>query len=157
MIGLSLGLFGISFAIVQGGLIRPAIRFLGERGTVIYGHVLDVVAFVLIGAVASGAVLLALTPIAALAGVITPALIGIMSRAVDDNAQGELQGALTSVSALAMILAPLVSTGVFAVFSAQDAAIYLPGAPFYLSALLMGAGLVTFLRVKVPDPASVAP
>ena len=46
MIGLSLGLFGISLAVVQGGLIRPTIRILGERGAVVYGHVADTAIFV---------------------------------------------------------------------------------------------------------------
>ena len=32
-------------AVVQGGLIRPAIRLLGERGAVIWGHAGDVVVF----------------------------------------------------------------------------------------------------------------
>ncbi len=56
--------------------------------------------------VTSGTIALILIPIAALAGVVTPALQGLMSRSVADDQQGELQGALTSVSALAMIIAP---------------------------------------------------
>ena len=146
MRGLSLGLFGISMAIVQGGLIRPILRRLGERGSVIYGHVADVGVFILIGLTSSGAVLLMLTPLAALPAVITPALQGIMSKAVNDNQQGELQGALTSVSALAMIIAPMVMTYVFYSFTGPDAPVYMPGASFFLSAALMAVGLIVFLR-----------
>lgn len=146
MRGLSLALFGISMAIVQGGLIRPILRLLGERGSVIYGHAADVGVFTLIGLVSSGKVLLALTPVASLPAVITPALQGIMSKAVDDNQQGELQGALTSVSALAMIIAPMIMTYVFYAFTGPDAPVYLPGASFFLSAMLMVVGLIVFLR-----------
>jgi len=146
MRGLSLGLFGISMAIVQGGLIRPILRRFGERGSVIYGHVADVGVFILIGLTSSGMWLLILTPLAALPAVITPALQGIMSKAVDDNQQGELQGALTSVSALAMIIAPMVMTYVFYSFTGPDAPVYMPGASFYLSALLMAVGLAVFLQ-----------
>jgi len=146
MIGLSLALFGIMLAIVQGGLMPMVLRLLGERGAVIYGHGFDVLAFLALAFVTSGTLALILTPLAALAGVITPALQGIMSKAVRDDQQGELQGALTSISALAMILSPMVMTSVFATFSRPGAPIYLPGAPFILSAGLIMIGLIVFIR-----------
>ncbi len=145
-IGLSLGLFGIMLAIVQGVLIRPIMRFLGERGTVIYGHVFDILAFIALALVTSGTVALILVPLAALAAVITPALQGIMSKAVSADSQGELQGALVSLSALAMIFSPMIMTGTFAAFTAPETAFYLPGAPFLLSALLVGIALAVFMK-----------
>lgn len=150
-IGLSLGLFGIMLAIVQGGLIRPILRLLGERGTVIYGHFFDVAAFIALALVTSSTLALILTPLAALAAVITPALQGIMSKAVGADGQGELQGVLTSLSALAMILSPMIMTGTFAAFTKADAPVYLPGAPFLLSAALIGLALLVFLR-STPAP-----
>lgn len=149
-IGLSLALFGIMLAIVQGGLIRPVLRVLGERGTVIYGHIVDICAFVALAFVTSGAVALVLVPLAALAAVITPALQGIMSKSIGPDAQGELQGALSSLTALAMMLSPLMMTGTFAAFTKADAALYLPGAPFVLSALLVGIALLVFWRARTP-------
>ncbi len=145
-IGLSLALFGVAMAIVQGGLIRYVLRWLGERGTVIYGHVFDVGIFLAIATVTSGTVALILAPVAALAGVITPALQAIMSKAVGDDQQGELQGALTSVSALAMILSPMLMTSTFAAFTSPAAPFYMPGAPFVLSAILIVLGLLAFSR-----------
>ncbi|WP_436397902.1 TCR/Tet family MFS transporter [Roseobacter sp. S98] len=144
-IGLSLALFGIMLAIVQGGLIRPIMRLLGERGTVLYGHVFDILAFLALAFVTNGTLALILTPLAALAAVITPALQGIMSKAVGADAQGELQGALTSLSALAMIFSPMMMTATFATFTTEGAAFYLPGAPFLLSAALIVVGLVVFV------------
>ena len=146
MIGFSLFLFGISLAAVQGGLIRPMLRVLGERGAVVYGHLADIAVFIIIGFVWSGTALLILTPLAALPAVITPALQGIMSKAVGDDAQGELQGALTSVSALAMVISPLVMTASFSAAIGPASPVYLPGAPFFLSAALMAAALAVFLR-----------
>ncbi|MDW3224847.1 MAG: TCR/Tet family MFS transporter [Paracoccaceae bacterium] len=153
-IGLSLALFGIMLAIVQGGLIRPVLRLLGERGTVIYGHFFDIGAFLALAFVTSGTLALILTPLAALAAVITPALQGIMSKAVAADAQGELQGALTSASALAMILSPMAMTGVFATFTDPQATMYLPGAPFILSAILIVAGLLVFVAFPPRKPAT---
>lgn len=145
MIGLSLALFGTSFAIVQGGLIGPAKRMLGERGMVVYGLSFDMLAFLALALVTSGTVALILTPLTALAAVVTPALQGIMSRTVGETRQGELQGALTSVAALAMIVAPLMMTSVFAVFTRDTAPVYFPGAPFGLALVLVGAALAVFL------------
>ncbi|MEP2641137.1 TCR/Tet family MFS transporter [Roseobacter sp.] len=144
-IGLSLALFGTMMVIVQGGLIRWVLRVLGERGTVIYGHLFDVAAFLALAFVTSGTLALILTPLAALAAVITPALQSIMSKAVAPQAQGELQGALTSVSALAMILSPMVMTRTFAAFTDDTAQAYWPGAPFAVSAGLITVGLAVFI------------
>ena len=146
MIGLSLGLFGIMMAVTQGGLIRVFLRWFGERNTVIYGHVFDMAAFGAMAIVTSGTLALILTPLAALGAVITPALTAMMSRSVGDDAQGELQGVLASLHALSMIVSPLVMTGIFAAFTHDTAPIYLPGAPFVLSLVLMGISLAVFLR-----------
>jgi len=146
MIGLSLGLFGIMMAAVQGGLIRLILRWFGERKTVIYGHVFDMVAFAAMAVITSGTLALILTPLAALGAVITPALTAMMSRAVGDDAQGELQGVLASLNALSMIVAPLLMTSVFAAFSGDAAPVYLPGAPFLVSMVLMAISLIVFLR-----------
>ncbi|MBL4678308.1 MAG: TCR/Tet family MFS transporter [Mucilaginibacter sp.] len=152
IIGVSLALFGISMAIVQGVLIRLVLRWFGERKTVIWGHLFDFGAFGIISVVTSGTIALILTPISALGAVVTPALQGIMSRMVDDNAQGELQGVLTSVTALAMIISPLVMTSVFAFFTREGTPYYLPGAPFMVSSVLILIGLVVFARCTIPDP-----
>ncbi len=147
-IGLSLGLFGVMMAVVQGGLIRIVLRWLGERGTVIYGHGFDVLAFLALAFVANGTIALILTPLAALAGVITPALQALASKRVPDDAQGELQGALVSAGSVASIFAYAVYPLIFAGFVSADR-VYLPGAPFLLSALLILAGLIVFLRVRL--------
>ena len=59
MVGASLAAFGISIALVQGGLIRIALRRFGERKTVIYGMLFNIAAFLFpeIGARILGAAL----------------------------------------------------------------------------------------------------
>ncbi|MDD9976503.1 MAG: TCR/Tet family MFS transporter, partial [Boseongicola sp.] len=114
MIGLSLGAFGIAMAIVQGGLIRYILKWFGDRGTVVYGLIFNFFAFVVLAFVESGLIAILFTPLTALGAVVTPAIQGIMSRMTSDDSQGELQGVLSSTSALAMIISPLVMTQVFA-------------------------------------------
>ena len=152
-IGISLGLFGISLAIVQGWLIRYVLRWLGDRRTVVWGILFNACAFLAIAVTTSGTVALILTPMAALGAVVIPALQAIMSRTIPDNAQGGLQGLLTSAGALAMIVSPLVMSQVFWSATAQSTPIYLPGAPFLVSMVLMLICAAVFLRRKrLTDP-----
>jgi MFS transporter, DHA1 family, tetracycline resistance protein len=68
-----------------------------------------------------------------------------MSRRVPENQQGELQGVHSSLRALAMIVAPLTMTWVFGIFTRATAPIYLPGAPFLLSAAVMVGVVILFV------------
>lgn len=136
MIGLSLAAFGISMAFVQAVLIRPMINRFGERNTAIVGLSIDVLAFVFLAFVPWGWLALALTPITALGSIAGPAVQGIMSRTASDDQQGELQGAITSVNAVGMIIAPLMMTQIFWYFTSDASPAYLPGAPFLLSSAL---------------------
>ena len=137
MIGLSLAAFGITIALVQGVLIRPILKRIGERNAVLLGLGIDLVAFTAMAFVTSGFVaILLLTPLTALGSIAGPAMQGIMSRAANDDQQGELQGTLTSINAVAMIVAPLLMTQTFWYFTSAGAPFFLPGAPFLLSSLL---------------------
>ncbi|MEL6837776.1 MAG: TCR/Tet family MFS transporter [Pseudomonadota bacterium] len=153
MIGLSLGVFGIGIAVVQGLLIRPIIDRIGERKAVILGLSIDVLAFIVLGFVTNGWIALALTPLTALGSIAGPALQGIMSRTASDDQQGELQGTVTSINAVATIVAPLMVTQTFWYFTAAQNPVYLPGAPFLLSAVLTIGCIVVFMQTPRPKRA----
>ena len=144
MVGLSLTFFGISMALVQGLLIRWIIPRFGARRTIIYGFAFNFFAFSVVALVGNGWLVLAFTPFTALGAVVTPALQGLMSRMAGDDQQGELQGVIASSKAVAMILAPLVMTQTFWLYTTGDG-LYMPGAPFALSALLMIVCAIVFL------------
>ena len=152
MIGLSLGAFGIGIAIVQGLLMRPILNKIGERNAVVLGLSVDVLAFIMLGFVTNGWIALALTPFTALGSIAGPALQGIMSRTAADNQQGELQGALTSINAVATIMAPLLMTQLFFYFTHVSAPAYLPGAPFLFSAVLTFGAVLIFIPVRKSIP-----
>lgn len=152
MIGLSLGAFGIGIAIVQGVLMRPILNRIGERNAVVLGLSVDVLAFIMLGFVTNGWVALVLTPFTALGSIAGPALQGIMSRTAADNQQGELQGALTSINAVATIMAPLLMTQLFFYFTHETAPAYLPGAPFLFSAVLTFGAVLIFIPVRKSIP-----
>ncbi|MBC7738997.1 MAG: TCR/Tet family MFS transporter [Candidatus Saccharibacteria bacterium] len=154
-VGLSLAAYGLGSVIVQALLVGPVIRRLGERRTAIVGLTLEVVTYAFYGVISSGTWALLALPVAALAGLGGPALQGMMSRATPEDQQGELAGINTSLGALSMILAPLVMTALFAWFTGPSTPIYLPGAPFLLSAILMVAAVLLFVagtREPAPRP-----
>ncbi|MDX8347939.1 TCR/Tet family MFS transporter [Cognatiyoonia sp. IB215446] len=155
MIGLSLGVFGVGIALVQGLLIKPIINRIGERKAVILGLSIDVLAFVALGFITNGWVALAFTPLTALGSIAGPALQGIMSRTAPDDQQGELQGTVTSINAVATIVAPLTVTQTFWYFTSQNAPFYLPGAPFLLSAVLTIGCIFVFMQTPRPARARV--
>ena len=99
----------------------------------------------------NGIALLAFIPIAALGVIGQPALQAILSRATADDSQGVLQGVLSSLTAISMIVAPIAMTWVFAEFTGHQATIYFPGTPFVTSALLMIIALMTFIKIT-PKP-----
>ena len=137
LVGLSLGAFGLMLVFGQGVLIRFVIPRLGEYRTAMLGLSMELLSF--IGFVLAPAtwVIFALLPLSAVGMLAGPAMQGIMSRAVPDNAQGELQGVVSSVRAIASILAPTLMTGLFWLYSDDGWFFTFPGAPFVLSAFLM--------------------
>ena len=151
-IGISLAVFGICMATAQATMVAPMIRRFGERRTATYGMAAEVITYSFFGLVSSGFWALVFTPLTALGGVTGPALQALMSRATPEDQQGELQGINTSLNALATILAPLVMTWVFGYFTSPAAPIYLPGAPFLLSATIMVGVVILFVAKSRETP-----
>jgi MFS transporter, DHA1 family, tetracycline resistance protein len=137
MVSVSLAVYGLSFAVGQAVLVGPLIRRFGEHRAAHYGMWVDVVTLAGLGFVTSPVVVMALIPVTALGGVVTPALQALASKAAPPNAQGELQGVLSSLNAIAMIISPKIMTSTFSHFTAPDAPFFSPGAPFLLASVLM--------------------
>ncbi len=160
-IGFSLMAVGLAAAIVQGGLTRIVIPAIGERRAAFLGLFIAILAYAGYGVATEGWMIYAIIPFGALAGFTAPALQGIMSRTVPANAQGELQGAMGSITGVSMIIGPLMMTQIFAYFSAAGAPVYLPGAPFLVAAGLTVLALFPLFsaigRIQRPRAADTAP
>ena len=141
-IGLCLATVGICSAIVQGGLIRPIISRLGERWTLITGLIFGTVGFALYGLAPTGPLFLMAIPIMTFWGLATPASQGLMTRLVSPSEQGQLQGAGSSLTAIASLIGPGLFTQVFAHFISGDRAAQIPGAPFLLASCMLACATV---------------
>ncbi len=152
--GLALAAVGVCSAVVQGGLVGPVVKRIGERRAMVLGLFCGALGFAGYGLAPTGAWFMAALPLVALWGVGGPALQSLMSRRVPADAQGRLQGAASSVQGLAQLLGPTLFAGSFAL--AIDRGWDLPGAPFLLSGALLLGGLALGWRVTRP-PAGEPP
>ncbi|MFW5641408.1 MAG: MFS transporter [Roseicyclus sp.] len=155
LVGASLAAYGVAMAVVQGGLIRAVLPRLGETRAVFWGLILNTGCLVVYGLMQEGWMVWVLIPISALGAIVAPAMQGVMSRAASGDQQGELQGVLASISALSMILSPLVMTQAFFWATRDGGPVWFPGAPFLVSACLMGGALAVFVLAHRARPVAM--
>jgi MFS transporter, DHA1 family, tetracycline resistance protein len=136
-VGLMLAGVGVCSLIVQGGLIKPVVARLGERRAMAMGLAFGVLGFVIYGLAGNGTVFLIGIPVMALWGFAGPSAQSLMTRRVSESEQGQLQGAIQGLTALAGLFGPSIFTQVFARFIGP-----MPGAPFLLAAALLAAAAV---------------
>jgi DHA1 family tetracycline resistance protein-like MFS transporter len=135
-VGYSLFAFGIASFIVQGGLIRIIIPKIGMFWAGFSGMLSACIAYALMGFADKGWIVYAAGPFAAFAGLYGPALNNMMSSRLPANEQGELQGAIGAAQGLALMVGPLMMSGLFYIFAKDGFEFYNPGAPFYLASAL---------------------
>lgn len=146
-VGFALALVGVSSMIVQVFLIRHAMARLGERRMLIAGLIAGTIGFALYGASGEGWMFFMAVAVNALWGLSGPAAQSMLTKQVSPTEQGRLQGALSAIMSIAGMIGPLIFTSVFAFFISKNSSHYIPGAPFYLSALMVGSALFIAWRV----------
>ena len=146
-VGLSLTLVGVCAAVVSGGLVGPFVKRFGERRSVLFGLLCGTVGFACFALASRGWVLYATIPFIALWGISAPAIQSLMSRRVDPSSQGKLQGAINSLRAITGMVGPVLFTQVFARAISREGVMHLPGAPYYLAAVLLLSSLLLAVYV----------
>ena len=146
-IGTSLALAGICTAVISAGLVRPIVARIGERRTLYLGQFFGGLGVLMAGLARSGAVYLGSIPIISIWNISSPAANGMMTHRVSESEQGELQGAISSLRAIAMMLGPGLFTFTFAFFIDQKREWTVPGAPWYLGAFLLFVAAAMSTRI----------
>jgi DHA1 family tetracycline resistance protein-like MFS transporter len=144
--GLSLALVGLTAAIVQGGLTRVVVPWLGEKRAATIGLAIAAVTYAGYGLATQSWMIYALIVLGSLGGITGPAVQGLISRGVGANEQGGVQGSLTSLGSVAGIIGPPVAAGLFGYFIGDTAPGRLPGAAFFFSSLLVIGAMLLALR-----------
>ncbi|MFM2355986.1 MAG: hypothetical protein RLZZ528_1722 [Pseudomonadota bacterium] len=155
MIGLTLAAFGLVTAVFQGGLTGPAVARFGEARVATIGLVCAVIAAVGYGLAGSVSVVLILFVIHGPEGFVHPMLTAMMSKAVPEDAQGELQGGLSAITNIAMLLGTVFFSQVFGFFMLPEAPVQTPDMAFYVAAGFIGVAFLMYLAL-VPGRAREA-
>jgi MFS transporter, DHA1 family, tetracycline resistance protein len=148
-VGLSLAAVGVCSAVVQGGLIKPVVGRIGERAALIAGLLFGIAGFLIYGLAPQGWMIFVAIPVVTLWGLASSSLQSMMSRLVAPNAQGQLQGASSSMMGVGSLIAPGLFTQVFAwaIAGVPASVAQFPGAPFLMGAAVLGIAAVVAWRV----------
>ncbi|MEO1475019.1 MAG: TCR/Tet family MFS transporter [Pseudomonadota bacterium] len=161
-IGASLALVGLGAAVVQAGALGWVIKTFGLPRTIAIGLAFNATAMV--GFTFAGAPWLAYVfiPVSSVGGILGPSINAMISNLTPADAQGELQGASSSLQSLAIVFAPVMMTQTLHTFSKDDAIYHFPGAAFLLAASLVVACAIPFViglranEIRLTDPKPVA-
>ncbi len=142
-IGLSVALFGITIAFMQGVMTGKVTALIGNERTGFWSILLGGPAYLVLAFAPNGWVILLGIIYGSVGALTFPAMQAMMSSETAEDAQGELQGALASAIGLTSIIGPIIMTMTFRYF-ADDVGLYFPGAPFVLAALFCLVALVVY-------------
>ncbi|MFM8910060.1 MAG: TCR/Tet family MFS transporter, partial [Gemmatimonadota bacterium] len=145
-IGYSLAVVGVLNVIVQGALVRPLVKKLGERTALRIGAIAGAVGFTVYGLANSVPLFWLGAVLYAPAGLFNPSLLGLISKQVGPSEQGQVQGANSSLMAIAGMIGPALFTGAFSWAIGAGLQWHIPGVPFFLAAALFALAGVTALR-----------
>ena len=148
LVGLSLAAFGIVTAVFQGALTGPAVKLWGESKVALIGLVSAVIAAVGYGFAPGLLVVIIFFIVHGPEGFVHPMLTAIMSKAVPENAQGELQGGISSIMSVSMLLGTVFFSQVFGYFMQDSAPVTSPDMAFFVAAGLLVVTLAMFVVVR---------
>ncbi len=150
-IGWSLAWVGLLQLIVQVTLTARTVRRLGERTTAVLGLACSAATLLAYAFTTQGWQVYAFFLVGCLGALAWPAMNGLLSRLVDAQRQGTLQGGLGSLNSVAAIIGPLLAAQSLAWGAARG----FDGLAFLIAGVLIGvAALIVALLVptlRAPD------
>jgi DHA1 family tetracycline resistance protein-like MFS transporter len=118
---------GVTTMIVQAGLVRPIVAWLGDRHALFAGFIAGAIGFAAFALAPTSLLFLIGIVFLALYGIASPALQSLMTQRVSETEQGQLQGAYGSIGGITGMMAPFMFTQVFAFSIDADRTVQLPG------------------------------
>lgn len=146
-VGKSLALAGICTIAFSGVAVRLIVARIGERRTLYVGQFFGAVGMLIAGLARSGAMFMTSVPVISIWNISFPAAQGMMTHRVSEREQGELQGAISSVRAVAFLIGPGFFSWTFAWFIDPKRSAPNPGGPYFLAAALLFAAMIMAMRV----------
>ncbi len=137
-VGLSLTAVGLALGIGQGFFTGFFSKRISELNTLILGIIISLISYFLYAIATESWMIYTIIALIMFSVIAPPALQSIMTKKVEANKQGELQGSLFSMMSLSTIVAPILYTSLFSHYTKSDGVIF-PGAPY------IAAGIITFI------------
>ncbi|MEO1733169.1 MAG: TCR/Tet family MFS transporter [Pseudomonadota bacterium] len=150
-IGLSLSAYGVLIAGVQAGVLPQLTRRIGDYRTLLLATGAAVIGMVGFGVSSTVWAVAVFLPIAALSDMAPPVMTAFAANSADEDQQGLVQGVIASLSSVAAVAAPLALTGIFEAFVSAPGP-YVPGAPFFVAAVLVLLIVPLMLRMNRQTP-----
>jgi MFS transporter, DHA1 family, tetracycline resistance protein len=156
--GWSLFAVGVMSVLVQGGLIRVALRVASPHRIAIVGLVSSSICFALWGAATEGWMMYAVIGLNLFGFMATTAVQTLVSNSADEHSQGRTMGAVASLNSLAAVFAPVLGAALLGVVSHLPRGDWRIGAPFFVCALLQVAStIMAILHFRRHRPATAHP
>lgn len=130
-VGLSLAAVGVLSALSQGFLTGIFVKKWGETKVMMYGVFGEAIGFALFALATQSWMLYGALLVASPFWAAHPAIQSLISKNVEANKQGELQGSLMSLSSITSIINPLIMTSLFAATANT-----VPGSPYFLGSIM---------------------
>ncbi len=140
--GWSLFAVGIVSALVQGVLLSKLLKKFTPQRLAMMGMASATVAFVLWGAATEGWMIYAVIFANVLGGTVAASLQSLISGAAKADEQGQTMGAVSSLSSLMAVIAPVIGPTLLAVVAQYPKGDWRIGAPMYLCAALQAIALL---------------
>ncbi len=148
-IGWSIAYYGVISFVAQAIVIQVLLPRIGVRKAVWIALAVEVFALLGIGFASVGWFVYLMVTTALISTMQDPAIRQALSARVPENAQGELQGGLSALTSVAMILSPLIYNGMFSLTAGTAPLFYFPGSPFIVAATISALALLFFaVRTK---------
>lgn len=141
-VGVTLAVTGVAVGVVQVGIVGRVVRVIGNRATLAVGLLCGAAGLFIAGLAPNSLVFWAGVPVIALWGLSGAAVQTIMTRHVEPDEQGQLQGANASLTGISELIGPSIFTLTFAYFVTPGHAVAEQGAPFLLAGILLLAAVV---------------
>jgi MFS transporter, DHA1 family, tetracycline resistance protein len=140
--GWSLFAVGVVSALTQGFLLGRLLKRFTPQRLALLGMASSTLAFALWGLADEGWMVYAVIAINVLGGTVAASLQSVISSAAGADEQGRTMGAVSSLSSLMAVVAPLIGPPLLAVVAHLPRDDWRVGAPLFVCALLQGLALV---------------
>ncbi|WP_341897244.1 TCR/Tet family MFS transporter, partial [Sphingobium sp. YR657] len=142
-VGSLLALVGLLDMGVQGLLVGPVVKRLGDRTTMVVGLCFGAIGIASMGLASTATLFIAAIFPNALWGLAMPTIQSLMTRHVSESEQGQLQGANNSVGAIAGVISPLFFGAIYSLSVGPKPTLPYIGTAFLIAAaILAGAALI---------------